>query len=184
MMKVIRFCFFITVKSKMKKCILFFSLLLNVVLILFFFNMRIYSDRLQREIESSEKEIFQILEREQKGFNAVEGFEQGLGKVVLVLPEGICMGCSEHLFDQINQLTDIQKENLLLVIPLSTRRQFEIYNNSMYKLKHVIYSSGFLNFSFTEPFLFYMSREGQMHLPVCLNGKGERLEQFFYSILK
>lgn len=139
----------------LKNVIIIFSLFLNVLLLVSFFSIRVSSDRLLKEIEFSEKEIFQILDRERLGYNDIDGVERCLGKVILVLPEGICMGCSEMLFLQIDSLPEYQKKNLVVVVPLMQRRQFDIYNHSMYGLENVIYSSDFLAFVFSEPILFY-----------------------------
>ena len=78
----------------------------------------------------------------------VEGVEQCFGKMIIVLPEGMCMGCSEGLFRQIEDLSEIQKNNLVLVVPKTIQKEFDIYNNSIYHIKNI-----FTMFPFTTSFL-------------------------------
>lgn len=53
-------------------------------------------------------------------------------------------------------MKESQKKNLIVVLPESLHKEFDIYNESVYHLNNVGYASDFLNFVVSEPILFYM----------------------------
>lgn len=68
----------------------------------------------------------------------------------------MCISCSDKIFQQIISLKESQKKNLIVVLPESLHKEFDIYNESVYHLNNVGYASDFLNFVVSEPILFYM----------------------------
>ena len=166
----------------MKNIIICVSIFLNILGIFFSIKVCSHSNVLEQKVELCEDEIFKILFREQMGYVNVEGVEQCFGKMIIVLPEGMCMGCSEGLFRQIEDLSEIQKNNLVLVVPKTIQKEFDIYNNSIYHIKNIIYSSDFLNFTSSESILFYMTKDGKISVPISLNYYSKRIDRFYRTI--
>lgn len=166
----------------MRNIILFFSLLLNIILIVFLLKTYHSINRFQKKQDASEKEILRILARERAGINPGNMFEQCIGKIVVVFPEGMCISCSDKIFQQIISLKESQKKNLIVVLPESLHKEFDIYNESVYHLNNVGYASDFLNFVVSEPILFYMSDRGEIIMPISLNYYPEGIERFFRCI--
>lgn len=165
-----------------RNIILFLSLLLNIVLIVFLLKTYHYINQMQKKQDSSEKEILHILNRERAGVNFENMFEQCIGKIVVVFSEGMCISCSDRILQQITDLKEAQKQKLVVIIPESLQQEFKIYNESVYHLNNVNYSSDFLNFVTSEPILFYVSDTGKIIMPISLNYYPEGIERFFNCI--
>lgn len=78
----------------------------------------------------------------------------------------MCISCSDKILQQIADLRESQKKCLVVVIPESLHKEFDIYNDAVYHLNNVVFSSDFLNFTVAEPILFYMTDDGKM---LCLS---------------
>lgn len=101
---------------------------------------------MQKRQDFSEKEILDILNRELSGINSENCIEICRRKIVIVFPEGMCISCSDKILQQIAELRESHKKCLVVVIPESLHKEFDIYNDAVYHLNNVVFSSDFFEF--------------------------------------